>query len=185
MIIIGTLLAAGRGARFGGNKLEAEFRGMMLGLHASRTLSGFNPQHLIAVHDPAHAKLGKALSDMGFKLVANDHPTAGQGHSLALAAQAALEADATAMLVCLADMPFVTIDHLKRIIDAGGDHVVASANGTTPMPPALFPRRLFTALASLSGDTGARALLKNATVVPGDANMLADIDTQADLNRMS
>jgi molybdenum cofactor cytidylyltransferase len=183
MIIAGILLAAGRGTRFGGHKLEAEFRGMMLGLHAAHKLSGLKLQHLFAVHDPMHATLGTAFSDAGFTLVANDDPSAGQGRSMALAAQAALETDATHMLVCLADMPFVTTAQLQRIMAAGGDHVVASAIGTVRMPPAFFPRRLFPALACLSGDIGARALLNNAVVIAGDALMLADIDTRADLNR--
>jgi molybdenum cofactor cytidylyltransferase len=183
-IIAAVLLAAGRGTRFGGNKLEAEFRGAMLGLHAARTLTALNLEHLFAVHDPAHTKLGQALSETGFTLVANDNPAAGQGHSLALAAQAALETDATHMLVCLADMPFVTQHHLQQIIAAGGDDVVASAIDDIRMPPALFPRRLFSALACLSGDMGARALLKNATLIPGDAAMLADIDTRIEMSEL-
>jgi molybdenum cofactor cytidylyltransferase len=183
--LAGVLLAAGTGTRFGGNKLEADFRGAMLGLHAARTLASLDLPHLIAVHAPAHAKLGKALSEAGFVLVTNNDPSAGQGHSLALAALAALETDAANMLVCLADMPFMTTDHLLRVVDAGGGQVVASAIGATRMPPALFPRRLFADLASLSGDIGARALLKNAVLVTGDAAMLADIDTRADLDRLS
>ncbi len=185
MIIAATLLAAGRGTRFGGNKLEADFQGTMLGLHAARTLASLHTEHRIAVHDPAHAKLAKALLAAGFKLIANNTPSAGQSHSLALTAQAALETDATHMLVCLADMPCVTADHLQRVIKAGSNDVVASAIGITPMPPALFPRRLFSALACLSGDIGARALLRNATLIPGDAHMLADIDTLEDLNLLS
>ncbi len=185
MIIAAILLAAGRGMRFGGNKLEAEFRGGMLGLHAARTLASLEPDYLVAVHDPAHAALGEALSEVGFTLITNSNPAAGQGHSLALAAQAALETDATHMLVCLADMPFVTPEHLQQIIATGGDDIIASAIGITRMPPALFQRRLLPALACLSGDTGARALLKNAILIPGDADMLADIDIRADLNRSS
>jgi molybdenum cofactor cytidylyltransferase len=184
-IVAGILLAAGRGTRFGGNKLEADFRGGMLGLHAARTLAGLNLHHLIAVHDPERAKLAKALLDEGFTLCAPKAPTAGQGQSIALAAQAALETDATAMLVSLADMPFVTPDHFRAVIRAGGDHIVASALGANRLPPALFPRRLFPALACLSGDMGASALLKNAVLVSGDAAMLADIDTRADFDRMA
>jgi molybdenum cofactor cytidylyltransferase len=184
-IIAGVLLAAGRGSRFGGNKLEADFRGLMLGLHAAQTLASLSLHHLIAVHDPANAKLAIALSGQGFLLCANSATNAGQGDSMALAAKAALETDATAMLVGLADMPFVTRDHVRAVIGANGDHVVASATGATRLPPALFPRRLFPALACLSGDTGASRLLRNAVLVPGDAAMLVDIDTRDDLSRLA
>jgi molybdenum cofactor cytidylyltransferase len=183
VIIAGILLAAGGGTRFGGNKLEADFRGDMLGVHAAQTLATLGLDYRFAVHDPENAKLGAAYSAAGFTLIANNSPDAGQGHSIALAAQATLETDAMHMLVALADMPFVTADHLRRVIEAGGDDVIASAIGPIPMPPALFPRHLFSALACLSGDMGARALLKNAILIPGDAEMLADIDTQTDLAR--
>lgn len=184
-IIAGILLAAGRGSRFGGNKLEVDFRGDMLGLHAARTIASLDLHHRIAVHDPARARLATALCDHGFTLIAHQVTDAGQGDSIALAAQAALETDATAMLVSLADMPFITPDHMKAIIGAEGDHIVASATGSTRLPPALFPRRLFSALACLSGDTGASKLLRNAVLISGDAMMLADIDTQADLDRFA
>ena len=183
MIVAGALLAAGNGTRFGSNKLEAEFRGHMLGFHAAQTLAALEPAYLMAVHNPAHAKLASAYLAAGFTLVANESPAAGQGYSLALAAQAALETDATHMLVMLGDMPFVTTDHLERIMAASDNDVVASVTGPVCLPPALFPRRLFLGLACLSGDVGARALLKNAILIPGDAAMLADIDTQSDLDQ--
>ncbi len=183
--IAAVLLAAGHGTRFGGNKLETLFKGEMLGLYAARTLAKLNCDYMLAVHNPANAPLGAALRHEGFVLIDNEDPSAGQGHSMALAAQAALETDAAAILVCLADMPLVTLDHLRSLTDAQSDHVVASAIGTVRMPPALFPRRLFPALACLSGDIGARALLTNAIVVAGNAEILADIDTPADLNHSS
>jgi len=51
------------------------------------------------------------------------------------------------------------------------------------MPPALFSRRAACDLLMLDGDTGARGLLRNAILVPGDAAMLADIDRPSDLPR--
>jgi molybdenum cofactor cytidylyltransferase len=89
------------------------------------------------------------------------------------------------MLVCLADMPFVTAAHLAILIDAGGSQIIASAVGETRMPPALFPRGVWPTLATLSGDDGARALLRDATIIQGTPEMLVDIDTRADLNRSS
>jgi molybdenum cofactor cytidylyltransferase len=183
--IAGVLLAAGRGTRFGGNKLEAMLGDRMLGLHAAQTLSGLGCGQLFAVHDPAHAALATSLNAEGFTLIDNFDADKGLSHSLALAANAAVTTNADAMLVCLADMPFVTAAHLAILIDAGGSQIIASAVGETRMPPALFPRGVWPTLATLSGDDGARALLRDATIIQGTPEMLVDIDTRADLNRSS
>jgi molybdenum cofactor cytidylyltransferase len=183
--VAGVLLAAGRGTRFGGNKLEAMLGGRMLGLHAAQTLAELGCGYRFAVHDPRNAALATALSGEGFALIDNQTPEAGLSHSLALAARAAQATAAELLLVCLADMPFVTADHLRAVIDAGVDNVVTSAVGDAHMPPALFPRNLWATLAELTGDQGARALLRGAIAVGGTAAILADIDTRADLNRSS
>ncbi len=183
--IAAVLLAAGRGTRFGGNKLEAMLGNTMLGLHVARTLAAMRCGHLFAVHDPAHAKLADALSLAGFTLINNDNPDAGLSHSLVLAANAALGTEADALLICLADMPFVTTEHLHALLDAASNHAIASAVGDVRMPPALFPRASWPTLTSLTGDTGARTLLHDAIAIQGTAEMLADIDTRADIYRSS
>ena len=180
--VAAVLLAAGRGTRFGGNKLEAMLGDTMLGLHAARTLAEMQFGSLFAVHDPAHTALATALIDHGFTLIDNDDPSAGLSHSLALAADAALTTDADALLICLGDMPHVTRAHLWALIDTGGENVVASAIGDTRLPPALFPRSRWATLMTLSGDAGARILLRDAIAVQGSPEMLADIDSRADLN---
>jgi molybdenum cofactor cytidylyltransferase len=183
--VTAVLLAAGRGTRFGGNKLEATLGDTMLGLHAARTLAKLNCPHLFAVHDPTKAVLAAALQTEGYSLFDNADPDAGLSHSLALAANAALTTDADALLICLADMPFVTTGHLQALIDAGGDHIIASAIGDIRMPPALFPRTVWPTLATTMGDIGARSLLRDAMIIQGTPHILTDIDTRADLNRWS
>ena len=49
------------------------------------------------------------------------------------------------------------------------------------MPPAIFPKSRFPELMALSGDQGARLLLRDAVGVLADQRILADIDTPADL----
>ena len=182
------LLAAGRGTRFGGNKLEAMLGDTMLGVHAARTLAGTGCGPLFAVHNPAHAALAAALIGEGFTLLTNENVDAGLSHSLALAAKAALTTDAGALLICLADMPLVTRDHLSALLAAHrthSDRIIASqadgqADGTRS-PPAIFPRAVWGMLASLGGDAGARGLLKDALCVNAPASLLVDVDTPAAL----
>jgi molybdenum cofactor cytidylyltransferase len=183
--VAAVLLAAGRGTRFGGNKLESMLGDTMLGLYAAQTLVEIERGHLFAVHNPANRALAEALTTLGFTLIDNIDPAAGLSRSLSLAASAAQATDTEQLLVCLADMPFVTVDHLNALIKSAGNQVVASAIGNTRMPPAIFPRAHWSTLNALTGDSGARTLLRDAICIQSSPDMLADIDTRADLNRSS
>jgi molybdenum cofactor cytidylyltransferase len=175
-------LAAGEGRRFGGGKLEAELDGAMLGLHAARTLAASGFAQLIAVCNADNAKLNAELAAIGFQVIINPQPADGQAHSLALGMGQLAGSAASAALVALADMPFVTADHLQRLIDAfQGERPVCSTNGSTSMPPAIFPQSIWPDLQLLSGDQGARSLLADAIAIEGDPAMLADIDRPEDL----
>lgn len=183
--IIGVLLAAGSGSRFGGKKLESLINGMMIGEHAARALAGCQCECLAAVCGEGSSALVEAFAYLGFAGIVNARTEAGLSHSLALGARHATQCEADAMLVCLGDMPFVTSAHLDRLIATfslnGGQVCIASQNGRTHMPPAIFPKSRFPELMALSGDQGARLLLRDAVGVLADQRILADIDTPADL----
>jgi CTP:molybdopterin cytidylyltransferase MocA len=183
--IVGALLAAGSGSRFGGNKLEAMLAGTMIGEHAAHALAGCGCDWNVAICRPDAAGLGTALDALGFLRIVNDTPEAGLSHSLGLAAQYAIRCGAEGVLVCLGDMPFVTTAHLEQLLCAfdatNRESCVASLHGAIRMSPAIIPASLFAALATLSGDQGARALLRDAICVATDPALLADIDTRPDL----
>lgn len=180
------LLAAGESRRYGASdKLLADLAGRPLARHIADRLAGLEPGALIAVcRDDRVAAL---LAEAGFTIVRNDAPARGLSHSLALGI-AATPAGIEAALVCLADMPNVPTTHLRALIaafDAERAPVVASALADRPMPPAMFGRAHFAALRGLTGDRGARDLLRAAVHVPSSAEALADIDRPADLWRAS
>ena len=180
-------MAAGRGSRFGGNKLEADFRGAMLGSWAARTLASIDFGWTFAIHDPAHATLARAFEATGLTLIENADPRRGLSSSLAHAVQAADATNADALMILLADMPLVHAGHLRALIDAHAadpDIIVSSESKGKPMPPAIFPRSSWPQLLAERGDTGARALLRDAVRVPADPATMIDIDTVADLERL-
>jgi molybdenum cofactor cytidylyltransferase len=183
--IVGALLVAGAGSRFGGHKGEAMLGGKMMAEHGAKSLAELNLAATYAVCNPDHAALCMTLEVLGLRLIANRAVDTGLSHSLGLAAQMAMQMHSDALVICLGDMPFVTSTHLGslvRVFDAaGGARAVTSMAGDVRMPPAIFPKSLFPALAKLSGDSGAREFLQNALVVATDADMLADIDTPQDL----
>jgi molybdenum cofactor cytidylyltransferase len=185
--IAAVLLAAGGGSRFGGNKLEADFRGAMLGSWAARTLAMMGFGWTFAVHDPAHAGLAYGYEALGLTLVPNLDPGRGLSSSLTLAVHAAESTGADALMILLADMPLVKAQHLRALIDAHAANpgaIIASESAGIPTPPAIFPRTSWPQLRAGQGDAGARALLRDAIRVPADPATLIDIDTVADLERL-
>jgi molybdenum cofactor cytidylyltransferase len=154
----------------------------MLGLYAAQTLAACGFQKLVAVCNPVNAQLNPALAALGYDLEINPDPAAGQAQSLALGIAAIEGSSVSAVLVALADMSFISSDHLAAMVDAfDGDTPVCSTNGRTRMPPAIFPQSIWPDLQQLSGDQGARSLLADAIAIEGDPAMLADIDRPEDL----
>lgn len=174
------LLAAGQGVRFGGDKLLADIGGEALGLIAARTLRAISCGHYFAVCRPESA-LFDQYSDIGFRVIANERSEEGQSRSLHLAVEAAMQTDAKALLVALADMPFVSTAHLAALVTAYDGNIVASRDSHNSMPPAIFPRDKWSELLATSGDSGARILLKDTRVVVAKSGELRDIDWPADL----
>jgi len=104
-------------------------------------------------------------------------------------AVAAVADDAEAVLVQLADMPWLTSLDLNRLIDSfdpTAPSIVAPIRDGRRGNPVLWPRRHFAALTALQGDSGARELLlqlaSEVRTVPFETDAIfADVDTSEDL----
>jgi molybdenum cofactor cytidylyltransferase len=99
---------------------------------------------------------------------------------------AAVPESAAAAIVCLGDMPLVTgrmIDRVMSAYDADeGRAIVVPTHQGRGGNPILWDRRYFPEILELSGDGGARALLRRhmeqvAEVDVGDDAVLRDFDT--------
>lgn len=185
-VIVFALLAAGRSLRFGaGDKLVAPFRGAPLVAQAGARLEGRDGVQRLAIVASGADEPANWLADAGWQLVENPRAAEGQGTSVACAARAARELGARALLVALADMPFVREDTLDRLIAAAATHEAAMCRGPdTLLPPAIFRADLFDRLEALTGDRGARAVfvsLADTCEIPITAREALDIDTPADL----
>ena len=177
------LLAAGASTRFGDeDKLDEDFLGRPLGLHVAVALEDMPFQDRIAVVDSCRIDYGQH----GYRVLHNPDARRGMASSLAMGVACATEHGADAVLIALADMPRVTAAHIYRLFEAstGADTVVASSDGTHPMPPGLFGAGRFQFLASLQGSEGARDLIRAGRHVVTAPAELIDIDTPADLERL-
>ncbi len=173
------VLGAGQARRFGSDKLMVDLNGAPLGLHIGELLAtmDFATRFLVCSKGAA---LVQHYRPLGFEIIENEAAEMGQAHSLHLAVNAALNTKADALLVTLADMPFIERQHLEALLET--QDFAASFDGTKPMPPVIFPRQVWPQLLAISGDQGARAMLMQARMVQASARILRDIDTPADLS---
>ena len=174
------LLAAGNAGRFGADKLMADFEGAPLGARGAHELVSVAAVGHFAVCKP-DAPIAAHYTRLGFDIVDKPNPGIGLSGSLHLAVEAALRTDAQALLIALADMPFVQAAHLEALIAACTENVVASFDGHQPMPPAVFPRAHWPELLATAGDAGARDILARAEKLTAPAGTLRDIDTPDEL----
>ncbi|MCC6535772.1 MAG: nucleotidyltransferase family protein [Burkholderiales bacterium] len=186
MRIVAILLAAGRGSRFGGDKLLAPLAGgTPLGVQAARSLKAVFGD-TVAVVRPEDDALARLLRAAGVEVLACPDAHLGMGSSLAHGVRA--RSDADAWVVALADMPLVRSDTLVRIAAAlrAGALIAAPCYRGERGHPVGFAASLGARLAALSGDVGAREVVQAeraglVLVEVDDAGVLADIDTQAEL----
>lgn len=182
------ILAAGRSARFGAeDKLAALFRGKPLGLHTAEALTGLEFGHRWVIVRTADHPCAPGWTWAGFETVVNADAAQGMGASLRCAAERAKEAGAEGLMVCLADMPLVPSAHFSALVQAWTERggLVASQDGALVSPPAIFSREQFGALSSLTGDQGAKPLLKTAYRVTSPRGALVDVDDPETLRRLS
>ncbi len=173
------ILAAGRSERFGGkSKLVHMLGGVPLGLHLAQTLEPIGFACRCAV-------IGKDAPDfasLAFATIKTDRPEAGLSYSLSLGVKAVQTRNVDAIMLALADMPFVSLNHVESLLAAYVDEPIASASGERRMPPVIFPRSSFATLLASEGDQGARDLIRRSKAIKANPQCLTDIDTLADLD---
>lgn len=117
----------------------------------------------------------------------------GLSFSLRCGLNAVLPTQPDAVIVALADQPFITAGLVNRLIEnfeqAPELDYVASAHEGTAMPPALFSKTLFPVLQGLDGDRGAAGILRSpdykGVVLEADsAHYFMDADTHEDFGEI-
>jgi molybdenum cofactor cytidylyltransferase len=172
------ILAAGSARRFGGGKLDADCAGRPLGAWALEAARSLDPAALgVVVSDETPRFAG------GVELVRNPYAAHGLGTSASAAARWAIDREADALLVMLADMPLVSPVALQRLAEGRWPSAVAYPGGK-PGVPACFPAAMLPKLAGLGGDEGAAVLLRGrrgVRLVEVSPEELRDVDRPEDL----
>ena len=181
------ILAAGFSRRLPGeDKLLKTYRGRALLAHALETVAGLGLSDAVIVTGDADERIGQLARPWRLRCVRNDEAAAGMGGSIAAGVRALPEGLA-GIYVALGDMPEVTGEDYARLAAA---HEQRSERICVPVwegrrgHPVLFGADHRGALAALSGDAGARSVLRRAgdvvSVRAASAGVLIDLDTHAD-----
>ena len=185
-VIAAILLAAGAGARFGGDKLLHPLEdGVAIAAHAARNLLAATPD-VVAVVRWGDFPLYDMLEQEGCQVTMFQGAARGMGASLAHGVAQARGADG--WVVALADMPRVPVAIVKEIIAslAGGALIAAPVHKGERGHPVGFGAALRDELLALDGDQGARAVLERhrnsvKLVECDDPGVLYDIDRKTDI----
>jgi molybdenum cofactor cytidylyltransferase len=188
--LVGILLAAGSGSRFrasgGGDKLLHPLSdGTPIAVAALRRLAAALPRVLAVVRPGADA-LSAALRAEGAEVTVCPDADEGMGHTLAHAIRSA--GYAGGYVVALADMPSIRTDTIHAVRDCieQGAEIAAPVYQGERGHPVGFAGALRARLEALSGDAGARDILKAMAdrvrlVTVDDAFTVRDVDTLDDV----
>jgi len=172
------VLAAGRGERFGGNKLQALLNGRSLLEHAIGLALAAPVETVVVVTRP-----GTVLPDEP-RLRAVELPSACLSESLR--AGLAHTGDPDGAFIFLGDMPLIPQGTAEALAAAIGSAVAAfPMHGDVPGHPLLLARRGFALADELVGDEGIGRMLRARDDVvrlpTTDCGVIADVDTKSAL----
>jgi molybdenum cofactor cytidylyltransferase len=200
--IAGILLAAGLSSRMGGsNKMLLDLKGESVLRRAARQALAGGLDSLVVVLGHQADRAEQELAGLPCRTVRNPDYELGITTSLqaGVAAAAAAHAPApgvpaAAVVVMLADMPFVTAGMVRGLAEryrATGAALVISDYDGVEAPPMLYDRALFAEILAMARDAptgcGKQVVKRHraeAEVLHWPAAALADLDVPADYERL-
>lgn len=197
------ILAAGQSRRFGSDKREFILpNGLSMLEQVIANCCSILDHCIVVVDDKSWRK--KLAANKNISVLVADKAALGMGDSLAAGAQKAIDLKWDALLVFLADMPFVRAQTIARVRDevvaheivvpvySGAYKEIDEKEGSIKSyrgHPVGFQSHQFVALTKLHGDSGARALINaqgDKCFFPKteDEGILQDIDFPSDWHNM-
>lgn len=178
------VLAAGKSARFGGNKLLADLGGSPLLVHTLQAIPSPLFSQVLAV--VSHPEVAQLCQDHGVEVCAYEGGP--QSQSIRLGLEALNQADGC--LFVMGDQPLCGGDSMERLVSAfqAQPQVVHRlSHRGQPSSPTLFPAHLFPALMQLTGEHGGMTAVGDTPVHYVEAASryeLWDADTPEKLSKI-
>jgi molybdenum cofactor cytidylyltransferase len=180
------VLAGGTSSRLGSPKQLLDLGGKPVLQHVLDRVAGTVCDEIIVVLGHEAERIASAIElPRGARVLMNDRFAEGQSTSL-LAGLGAVDDSADAALIVLGDQPRLPAEVFEAVVGAWdeGVDVVRPLYDGRPGHPVLIARRAFANLGTLTGDTGARAIVDAVDVEVRDVNLPGpapvDIDTRED-----
>ena len=200
--ISAVVLAAGNGSRFGGDKLlhplEIQDEHGCIQQKAMGLISSLNVQphvnEVICVVRPHDTRLMDVFHSHQLTTVRNPDYETGLSSSIKVGVQAAKPDHA--IMICLADMPFIKHASYQAIVNGFCTQPEAvcrpvflnKQNTSQPGHPVIFAPKLRNNLMELSQDRGAQMFIQSLSIhtIPlDDSGVIQDIDQKSDLGMIS
>lgn len=187
MHVAGIVLAAGQSLRLGRPKQLLDLHGEPLLRRAVRNALAARFDEVLLVLGHRADDYAMAVGDLGQRVVINPDYADGQSTSVR-AGLAAISPSVDAVLFLLGDQPRVGPDIINAVIaryEETHAPVVMPTYGGVPANPVLFDASLFPELRQVTGDEGARAVVKRhrdevAHVAVSAGPPPRDVDTEKD-----
>ncbi len=180
------VLAAGSSSRMGRNKLLLELGGETLVRRSVRSAVEGDVDDVVVVLGHEEPRVRAELAGLPCALVLNRDHAEGAGTSLRAGVRR-VATDADAVVIVLADMPFVTGEMIAALVRRYREtrgRLVVSHYGEVQAPPTLYDRALFDELLAIPGERGAKEVVQRhaqeALVLSWPRSALRDIDAPGD-----
>ncbi|MDK9704157.1 MAG: NTP transferase domain-containing protein [Sulfuritalea sp.] len=187
------VLAAGSGTRMGpGNKVLREVGGVPMLRRAVNAALASRCSSVRVVTGFGAEEAKGCLAGLDVDFSHNPDFLTGMASSLRCGL-AALPDDSDAVVILLADMPFIHGGHIDRLIaafDPQQAKIVVPMKAGRRGNPILWPRAFFAEMQAVEGDVGARDVLRRhadqiEAVAFDDDAIFADVDTPAALDELA
>lgn len=188
-MIAGIVLAAGRSSRLGRPKQLLDLHGQpLLRVTLDRVLASQLDEVFVVLGHEADA-IRAVISDLPVQIVRNPIAAQGQSTSVLAGMAAAAPRQPEALVFLLGDQPQIEPSLINALVAQWRETsaaVVAPDYTDGIGNPILFDRRVLPELASLTGDTGARAIVRahqaigDLALLPVPAPAPQDVDTEED-----
>lgn len=197
MKVAGIYLAGGNSKRMGTSKLALPVGTKTLGSFALETILQTPLEKVFVVVQQADSVTW--LSDelkhhSKCSIIHCPRAHIGQSQTLHCGINAAKAQHMDAVIIFLADQPFITIQLIENMIacmqESTKSQFIATSFDQAIYPPVLLKKELFHTLLQVKGDIGAKALLKgdflnHGKVLPcNDQRLVFDIDTRDDFKKL-
>ncbi len=159
------VLAAGSSRRMKEPKQLLKFEGKTLLRRTVETAIESICKPVVVVLGANFEKTNSEIKDLPIEICFNEKWQSGLSSSIKTGIEnlQIIEPDISAVIITLADQPFVTATHIshfaEKFYQSESATIAAEYNGTIGVP-ALFAREVFDDFFELSGDTGAKSILE-------------------------